>query len=148
MGEPDGVPPVLRAIAVLFVFEGLGGVAHLAVDLNAERLHLDPSVLGFWIARGLLRGERTWRAWALVLAIAHTAIIAFVAALMLVPGLPVETTITDVPITDARTALWLTVMAPYGLANAWTWWVLMQPAIRRRFVPDDYEDCPEPVLRV
>ena len=73
MSEPDDEPPrALRSIAFLFRAEGVLAVLSIAAALADRRLHLALGILGFWIAPGLLRGDRTWRAWALAFTIVQT----------------------------------------------------------------------------
>ena len=62
LSTPSVAPRSLRIVAGLFVAGAVLALVRIVLALAEPRLNLDLAVLGFWIAPGLLRGDRTWRA--------------------------------------------------------------------------------------
>ena len=60
---------------------------------------------------------------------------------------PVNVRVSGRPAGEGPYWLLPAIMLPLVAVSAWQWWVLTRPAIRRRFVPHDYVDGPEPLLR-
>ena len=83
MTGSQSTPPLsLRIVAGLFVAGAVLSVAGIILALLEPRLNINLGVLGFWIAPGLLRGDRTWRGWAIALSAIGT-IAAVIAARVL-----------------------------------------------------------------
>ena len=62
----NGVPTPVRVLYYLFYLGAWSAVAHIAIGLFFQaRLNFDLNVLGFWIAPGLVKGDRRWWTWAL-----------------------------------------------------------------------------------
>ena len=144
----DEPPAELRVIALLFRVEAVLALVGILWALSERRLNLNVGVLGFWIAPGLLRGERVWRAWALAFSVAQTLGLGFLSVLAVLSRTPVTVSVYGSPVYELPFWTILLLLVPLAMLGSWQWWVLMRPEIRRRFVPDDYEDGPEPLLRI
>jgi hypothetical protein len=132
-GEQSRPPGVLRIVAALFVLGAALAVLRMVLALTQGQLNVDVAILGFWMAPGLLRGNRAWRRWAILLAAIQVVSIALVTPFVMGGFGTVTVDLPGVPLVDAPRWMWLLTTCTGGAIAAWQWWVLTRPAIRAHF---------------
>ena len=135
VNRQDQPPRALRVVAALFALGAVLAVLQMLLGLSQDRLNLDLAVLGFWIAPGLLRGDRTWRRWAIALAAIQAVAIGLATPFVVGGSGTITVNLPGVHLTDAPEWVWLVASIPWGVIAAWQWWLLTRPAIRARFNP-------------
>ena len=129
----QGQPPVvLRIVAASFLFGA--GLAAIAIGIGLMQAHLElaSSLLGFWIAPGLLRRDPTWRRWGVALSVLQL-LGAVAGAALMVSGPPGPVRVLGIPLAHAPSWLFPVVAVSGSLVAAWQWWALTRPATREWF---------------
>ena len=141
----DNNPNVLKAVAILFLVEGLFGAFDTTITMNRDieagifPLHINFLLIGFPICIGLLKNQNGWRITGVVISWIQLVIMSIVVSISTatlaglhenLPGnlqIPLETWLVSGPIGAAFIAIAGLVMA------IWKYWILRKPDIRALF---------------
>jgi hypothetical protein len=127
-------PTVLVVVAWIFIIEAIAAIVPTARSLLVNRtLNLDLSLLGLWIGPGLLRGEASFRRWALFI-LRLDAVLGAIALLFfaLAPSLPPITVLRGSLGFLSRGVLVATIALVF-IGTIWQLRVLQRPDIRQLF---------------
>lgn len=135
-------PTALRAVAGLFVFEGVCSAIEVVVSLLHSHISLNFGVLALCIGPGLLRHDRTWRTWALVfLWIGLIGIPLF--CLIALRQNTVDLDLFGVQVAKIPAVVGLTFAIAIFLLTFWQYRVLTRPDIKALF-EESSEPLPPP----
>ncbi|GMU22788.1 MAG: hypothetical protein AMXMBFR13_28720 [Phycisphaerae bacterium] len=134
MTMPLEAPRSLRAVAALFIFQGMLAVAAMAFSFTQQKPLPNAYIAGVFIGSALLRLTRGSRTWALFLLWLQMAgLLLAILLMLLMPkwlGLPLRRTGVVI----------VTVSAVLLLLCCWQYWVLTRPKIRSLFKLVDRRD--------
>lgn len=130
------LPTSLIVVAVLFIISGVSAVVDILVSLIFSHISINFGVLSLFVGRGLLRLNRGWRTFALVIIWMSLISLPIVGLLFLIFQGPLYVKLFGQKIGYAPKAIGLIVVAVVFAVELWQYRVLTRPDIRRLFGVD------------